>query len=50
VHLLQDHPGGNALLRDFEDDATLAFMDHNPGNTGHALAIPKFHTLIFGGP
>ena len=31
----------------FEDDATLAFMDINPGNTGHALAIPKYHTPDF---
>lgn len=27
----------------FEDDLTLAFMDINPGNEGHALAIPKAH-------
>ena len=27
----------------FEDDKTLAFMDINPGNPGHCLAIPKFH-------
>ena len=26
-----------------EDDATLAFMDINPGNPGHALAIAKEH-------
>ena len=31
----------------FEDEATLAFMDINPGNTGHALAIPKHHTPDF---
>ena len=31
----------------FEDDATLAFMDINPGNTSHALAIPKYHTPDF---
>lgn len=28
----------------FEDDKTLAFMDINPGNPGHCLAIPKFHS------
>ncbi len=27
----------------YEDDETLAFMDINPANTGHALAIPKAH-------
>ncbi|MCK6449550.1 MAG: HIT family protein [Alphaproteobacteria bacterium] len=27
----------------FEDDRTIAFMDINPGNDGHALAIPKAH-------
>ena len=27
----------------FEDDATLAFMDINPANEGHALVIPKEH-------
>ena len=27
----------------FEDDATLAFMDINPANPGHALVIPKRH-------
>jgi histidine triad (HIT) family protein len=27
----------------FEDDHTLAFMDINPGNPGHALAIAKVH-------
>jgi len=27
----------------FEDEQTLAFMDINPGNEGHALAIPKAH-------
>ncbi|MCC6471618.1 MAG: HIT family protein [Alphaproteobacteria bacterium] len=26
-----------------EDDETIAFMDINPGNDGHALAIPKAH-------
>ncbi len=26
-----------------EDDKTYAFMDINPGNPGHCLAIPKFH-------
>ena len=25
----------------FEDDATLAFMDINPANEGHALVIPR---------
>jgi histidine triad (HIT) family protein len=28
----------------YEDDATLAFMDINPANEGHALVIPKEHT------
>ena len=28
----------------FEDEATLAFMDINPANEGHALVIPKEHT------
>ena len=28
----------------FEDEATLAFMDINPANEGHALVIPKAHT------
>jgi histidine triad (HIT) family protein len=27
----------------FEDADTIAFMDINPGNDGHALAIPKAH-------
>jgi histidine triad (HIT) family protein len=27
----------------YEDDLTIAFMDINPGNEGHALAIPKEH-------
>jgi len=27
----------------YEDEATLAFMDINPANEGHALAIPKSH-------
>lgn len=27
----------------FEDDHTLAFMDINPANSGHVLAIPKEH-------
>ncbi len=27
----------------YEDDETIAFMDINPGNDGHALAIPKTH-------
>ena len=27
----------------FEDDRTFAFMDINPGNDGHALAIAKAH-------
>jgi histidine triad (HIT) family protein len=30
-------------LKLFEDEATLAFMDINPGNPGHALAIAKEH-------
>lgn len=27
----------------FEDNRTLAFMDINPANPGHALIIPKYH-------
>ena len=27
----------------YEDDATLAFMDINPVNTGHCLVVPKRH-------
>ena len=27
----------------FEDELTMAFMDINPGNEGHALVIPKEH-------
>ena len=27
----------------FEDDATVAFMDINPANEGHALVIPREH-------
>ena len=27
----------------FEDEATLAFMDINPANEGHALVVPKEH-------
>lgn len=27
----------------YEDERTLAFMDINPANRGHALAIPKKH-------
>jgi histidine triad (HIT) family protein len=27
----------------YEDDLTMAFMDINPGNEGHALVIPKEH-------
>ena len=29
----------------FEDDTTLAFMDINPANEGHALVIPKEHSV-----
>ena len=29
----------------FEDEATLAFMDINPANEGHALVIPKEHVV-----
>ena len=29
----------------FEDEATLAFMDINPANEGHALVIPKEHEV-----
>ncbi len=28
-----------------EDEKTLAFMDINPVNPGHALVVPKFHSL-----
>jgi histidine triad (HIT) family protein len=28
----------------YEDDKTLAFMDINPVNPGHALVVPKFHS------
>jgi len=28
----------------YEDEHALAFMDINPANRGHALAIPKTHT------
>ena len=27
----------------YEDSSTLAFLDINPGNPGHALVIPKVH-------
>lgn len=27
----------------YEDEHSIAFMDINPGNEGHALAIPKAH-------
>ena len=27
----------------FEDDATLAFMDHRQSNEGHVLVVPKSH-------
>lgn len=30
-------------LKLYEDELTLAFMDINPANEGHALAIPKEH-------
>jgi len=30
-------------FRIYEDEATLAFMDINPANEGHALVIPKVH-------
>ena len=30
-------------FRIYEDDDTLAFMDINPANEGHALVIPKQH-------
>ena len=30
-------------IRLFEDDRTMAFMDINPGNEGHALAVTKAH-------
>jgi len=31
-------------FRLYEDDDTIAFMDINPANPGHALAVPKRHT------
>lgn len=31
-------------FRLYEDEDTIAFMDINPANRGHALAIPKTHT------
>jgi histidine triad (HIT) family protein len=35
----------------FEDAATLAFLDINPANTGHALAISKdHHPTLFATP
>ncbi len=30
-------------IKVYEDDETLAFMDINPANEGHVLAIPKEH-------
>ena len=30
-------------FRIFEDERTLAFLDINPANPGHALVIPKVH-------
>ena len=30
-------------FRLFEDEATIAFMDINPANEGHALVIPREH-------
>ena len=30
-------------FRVFEDDRTLAFMDINPANLGHARVVPKVH-------
>ena len=30
-------------IRLFEDDRTMAFMDINPGNEGHALTVTKAH-------
>ena len=30
-------------FRVFEDERTLAFMDINPANPGHALVVPKIH-------
>ena len=35
-------------FRLYEDDLTLAFMDINPFNDGHALAIPKAHHVDVG--
>ena len=35
--------GGIPSFKLYEDSATLAFMDINPVNDGHALIIPKAH-------
>lgn len=39
--------GNIPSVKVLEDDTTLAFMDINPANEGHALAIPKFHAKGF---
>lgn len=31
-------------FRLYEDEATIAFMDINPANDGHALVVPKEHS------
>ncbi len=36
--------GDIPCFRLHEDEATLAFMDINPANEGHALVIPRAHT------
>lgn len=35
--------GDIPCIRLYEDEHTLAFMDINPANEGHALVIPKSH-------
>lgn len=35
--------GDIPCLKLYEDDATIAFMDINPANEGHALAVIKAH-------
>jgi len=36
--------GDIACHKLYEDEATMAFMDINPANPGHALVIPKSHS------
>jgi histidine triad (HIT) family protein len=37
--------GGAPASRIHEDDRTLAFMDINPATWGHALVVPKAHSV-----